>query len=244
MRVALISDLHANLVALDAVLADIERRRCDRIVCLGDVATLGPQPHEVLARIKELGCPCIVGNHDEFLLDAELIRRYTEAPIIVDSVDWCRNQMRPDELDFVRSFVKTLELPGDIFLYHGSPRSHMEDILADTPAERVDEMLDGKRARILAGGHTHLQMLRQHRGMWLVNPRSVGAPFLEYPNGKTPVILAYAEYAILEDDGVMLCRVDIDREALLASLRNSSLPLAPALMAQYTKPQALPSPAT
>jgi len=79
MKTALISDLHGNHVALRAVLAHAQDARVDRIVCLGDVATLGPEPHRVLETLAELGCPCIMGNHDEFMLDAELIRRLKKA---------------------------------------------------------------------------------------------------------------------------------------------------------------------
>jgi putative phosphoesterase len=240
VRIALISDLHANEVALDAVLADITRLGVDRIVCLGDVATLGPRPSQILARLQDLGCPCILGNHDEFLLDADLIRGYTEAPIIVDSVDWCRAGLSAGELGFVGTFVRTLEIPlesGTLFLYHGSPRSHMEDILAETPPERVDELLDGKVGTVMAGGHTHIQMLRQHRGILLLNPGSLGMPFKEYVAGRAPTILPHAEYAVVESSpsgvAVMLRRVDLDRAQLRDAVRDSRLPLAPALLSQY-----------
>ena len=86
------------------MLADAERARVDRVVCLGDVATLGPRPRQVLARLSALGCDCIVGNHDAFMLDAALIRSYTETPIVVDAVDWCRAQLSARELDFLRGF--------------------------------------------------------------------------------------------------------------------------------------------
>ncbi|MEO6600819.1 MAG: metallophosphoesterase family protein, partial [Polyangiaceae bacterium] len=69
MRVALISDLHGNELAFNAVLADIARQGVDQIICLGDVATLGPRPRDVLGRLAELRCVCILGNHDEFMLD-------------------------------------------------------------------------------------------------------------------------------------------------------------------------------
>src|SRR5689334_720874 len=110
MRVALISDLHGNAVALDAVLADIRAVGTDRIVCLGDTATLGPRPREVLDRLRQLGCACILGNHDAFMLDAQLIHSYSEAPIVVDSVDWCRAQLREEDFDFLRGFRATDEL--------------------------------------------------------------------------------------------------------------------------------------
>ena len=69
MRVALISDLHGNAVALEAVLRDIARVGVDRTVCLGDTATLGPSPTAVLSRLRDLQIPCIEGNHDAFLLE-------------------------------------------------------------------------------------------------------------------------------------------------------------------------------
>src|SRR5438552_16833646 len=90
MRIALISDLHGNLVALRAALEHIARSRVDVIVCLGDVATLGPAPEQVMEQLARLGCPCILGNHDEFLLNPDLIHSYTEIPLIVASVDACR----------------------------------------------------------------------------------------------------------------------------------------------------------
>ena len=202
MRVALISDLHANDVALQAVLADIARVGTDQIVCLGDVATLGPRPREVLARLRDLACPCILGNHDEFLLDAQLIHTYTEAPVIVDAVDWCRAQLSREELDFVRTFEArrgvALDGGATLLLFHGSPRSHMEDLLATTPPDELDRALDGRAATVMAGGHTHVQLLRQHRGTLLVNPGSLGMPFREYVGGRAPTILDHAEYAIVE----------------------------------------------
>ena len=240
MRVALISDLHANLIALEAVLADAAG--VDQVVCLGDVATLGPRPREVLARLRALGGPCILGNHDEFLLDPELIHTYTEAPIIVQAVDWCRAQLSADELAFVRSFQRQRMIPLDgeatLFVFHGSPRSHMEDLLSTTPAEKLDEALAGHTATVMAGGHTHLQMLRQHRGTLLCNPGSVGMPFKEYVAGRVPTILPYAEYAIVEAERgrvrVDLRRVPLDKRALHdATLACTGNPLSPMLAKQY-----------
>lgn len=94
-------------------------------------------------------------------------------------MDWCRAQLSAGELDFVRTFQGRLEIPlgggATLLLFHGSPRSHMEDLLATTPPDDLDRLLDGHRATVMAGGHTHIQMLRQHRGALLVNPGSVGS---------------------------------------------------------------------
>src|SRR5262245_52291946 len=202
MRVALISDIHANEMALLAVLDDIEKRSVDRIVCLGDVATLGPRPHAVLGILRELGCTCILGNHDEFLLDATCVAGYSRQSVIVESVEWCRRDLTRQEHDFLAGFEHTAEIALDegsrLLLFHGSPNSNTTDILSTTSPERLDEVLAGERAAVMAGGHTHLQMLRQHHGSLLVNPGSVGMPFRDYREGHPPQLMAHAEYATVE----------------------------------------------
>jgi predicted phosphodiesterase len=240
MRLALISDLHGNELALRSVLADVDRHGADRLVCLGDTATLGAHPREVLALLQDRRCDCILGNHDAFLLEPDLVKGYSEAPVIAEAVDWCRDQLSASELRFVRGFVPSVELVvGDdrLLLFHGTPRSHMEDLLCTTPPDRVDEMLDGQRALVLAGGHTHVQMLRQHRGMWLVNPGSVGMPFELYVSGKVPTLLPHAEWALVDlargHARVTLQRVPLERAALRAEVSGSKSPLAPWLAAQY-----------
>jgi len=67
-KIAILADIHGNLPALDAVLAQIDAEGIERVVCLGDVATLGPQPREVIARVRALGCPVVMGNTDAILL--------------------------------------------------------------------------------------------------------------------------------------------------------------------------------
>lgn len=233
MRLALISDIHANDVAFEAVIEDIRRSDIHHLACLGDVATLGPSPGSVLRRLRELGCPCIMGNHDDFLLHRELIHDYTQTKIIVEAVNWCRDQLTRDELEFIETFEPMLEMPlgdaGILRLFHGSPRSHMDDLLATTPVERMDELLSGQSAAVMACGHTHIQMLRQHRGTLVVNPGSVGMPFKEYVGGGPPTLLEHAEYATIEENqgnvAVTLHRVRVDREALERSVRASTFPL-------------------
>ena len=231
----MISDLHGNELALDAVLADA-RADFDQLVCLGDVATLGPQPSAVLARLRDLGCPCILGNHDEFMLNAALVHSYSESAFIVASVDATREALSREELAFIGGFSRTLAFD-DVCLYHGTPRSNMEDLLADTPAARVDEMLAGRHALVFAGGHTHVQMVRQHRGVLIVNPGSLGLPFREHVAGGPPVILPHAEYAIVEL-GRQSLRVDVrrvvlERRPLASQVDGWENPLARMLRAAY-----------
>jgi putative phosphoesterase len=239
-RIALISDIHANEVALRTVLAEIRRTGVDQVLCLGDVATLGPRPNAVVDILGELDCPCIMGNHDEFLLDAELVHTYSASSAVVASINWSRSRLSSVELDFLRGFERCREISLGkltVQLFHGSPRSHMEDILASTPPEALDEMLDGTTAMVLAGGHTHIQMLRQHHGNLLINPGSVGLPFRDYVGGQAPTLLSRAEYATVEDlDGVIgvsLRRVPLDKRELRRAQRETEHPLGSWLLEQY-----------
>lgn len=242
MRLALISDIHGNLLALQAVLDAIEADRVEQTVCMGDVASLGPQPKESLRLIREQGMPCIMGNHDAFMLDAGLVHTYTDQEVITRSVDWSRARLDQDDLDFVRTFVPSLRLSleqgREILVFHGSPDSNMEDLLATTPPDELDRMLAGHEAEVIACGHTHIQMLRQHKGALLVNPGSVGCPFLEYVAGRPPTVLPFAEYAIIEcRQGaleVSLRRVSLDKKALYHSVEQSGFPLREAMLRQYS----------
>jgi len=241
IRIALISDIHANLVALRAVLGDIQRIGVDQIVCLGDVVDLGPQPNAVIEIVAKLGCRCIMGNHDEFMLDPALVHGYSQSPPLVASADWARSRLSGGELEFLRGFERACEIAldgiGTLYVFHGSPRSHTENILATTPPDSLDELLDGRMASVMAGGHTHIQMLRQHHGCLLVNPGSVGLPFQDYVHGGSPTILAHAEYAIVEAGDtveVRLRRVPLDRDELRRAQIDSEHPLRDFLLQQYS----------
>jgi diadenosine tetraphosphatase ApaH/serine/threonine PP2A family protein phosphatase len=205
------------------------------------VATLGVAPGEVVDALQELGCPCILGNHDEYLLDPELIATHTSDALIIEAIDWCRDQLTREQTEFLGAFSEGLELPleGDrqLKLFHGSPSSNMVDLLAETASDLFDRQLGPERAAVMAGGHTHVQMLRQHRGTVVVNPGSVGAPFREPIHAGPPTILGHAEYASVEvRDGevaVSLHRVPLDRDELARAARATTNPMREELAAIY-----------
>ena len=113
----------------------------------------------------------------------------------------------------------------------------MEDLLATTPADLLDEMLCGHTATVMSGGHTHIQMMRQHRGILVVNPGSVGLPFKEYVAGRAPTLLDHAEYATVsaEDGGVsvQLHRVAVDHTAMADAIKSTDNPLRDMLLQHY-----------
>src|SRR5688500_4764592 len=111
MRIALISDIHGHYTALEAVLEDIRRQQVDSVICLGDVATIGPQPRQVLAALRVLGCPCILGNHDAALLQPHRAQEYLIAPPLLPTLQWCAQQLAPDDLEYLAPFSSVLEVP-------------------------------------------------------------------------------------------------------------------------------------
>jgi predicted phosphodiesterase len=182
-----------------------------------------------------------MGNHDEFLLDAALVYRYTEDPLIAASVDWCRAQLSRDDLDFIRGFERRMRMelaPGvSALLYHGSPASHLDDLLATTSPEELDRLMSGHVADIMVGGHTHVQMVRQHHGSLLLNPGSVGLAFKDFPEGREPTLLTHAEYALARADekgiSVTVRRVAFDVKAHREAIACTDHPMRDWLLGQY-----------
>ena len=233
MRIALISDIHGNLVALDAVLMDINREQVDQIICLGDVATIGPQPRQVVERLRKLDLISITGNHESYLLNPNLSDEEADAPPwLGEMMGWSTAQLSRADFDYLRSFQPLLEIPFDaahsLLCFHGSPRSNTDMILATTPAAALDKMLTGHAATVMVGGHSHVQMVRQHNGRMIVNVGSVGEPLEHMPIQATTRILPWAEYAIISwVDGVLgieARRVPIDLKAVKETVVRSDMP--------------------
>lgn len=232
MKLGLISDIHGNLFALDAVLAELEGEKVDRLVCLGDVA-VGPQGRECLERVRGLSCPVVQGNWDAWFLDGipEPVDDVAERLAQIGAC-WAASLSEEDRA-FMRTFEPTLELEFEggerALCFHGSPRSYEDQIVATTPTETLTEMLDGKSAELLIGGHTHLQLLRGHDRSLLVNPGSVGMPFTDWWTERVRVA-PWAEYGILVVDEerrqVDLRRTGYDVDALLELSLCSSMPHA------------------
>lgn len=216
MRVAMISDLHGNLTALEIVLEDMSRGRPDRVVCLGDAAATGPQPRETVERLRELECPVVMGNADDELLRPLSVAKVGDDARKVAEIDrWCSEQLSPEHLDFIRGFPPTLNVslgPDDLLCFHGSPRSFDDVIVAATPDGELDRMISGHEAPVMAGGHTHEQLLRRHGETTLVNPGSVGLgppvaayAFVSSENGRLEV-----EFRRLPLDVTRIRRVALD----------------------------------
>lgn len=208
MRLALISDIHANFVALEPALADIARAHVDHIVCLGDIVRNGPQPRAVLQRLRAIGCAMVLGNADEILFKPPSFDPSdAHARKIVEIILWSLGQPTTDEKEIVRAFPLTREIALEgaktLLCFHGSPRANTHRILATTPDDELAVMLGDARATVLAGGHTHTQMLRRFRAALIINPGSAGrliergamrAPDRRPPWGEYAILAARAEW--------------------------------------------------
>lgn len=234
MRIGLISDIHGNFTALEAILSDMNRQPVDSLICLGDIATIGPEPKQVFKKLMSLDCTFIMGNHDSALLDTSRILDYQIAPNLISTVEWCAQQLDQHEMDFLHSFKPTAEVSLDgqlsLLFFHGSPLSNTRQILATTPAEELDKIFNEHAADVFIGGHTHIQMVRQHNGKLILNPGSVGTPFRSaYKPGTSPVLLPWAEYAVLNSENgslsVDMRRVPYNTAHFKETVKQSRMPL-------------------
>jgi predicted phosphodiesterase len=234
-KIAIIADIHGNLPALEAVLATITGEGVERVVCLGDVATLGPQPREVIARLQALNYPVVMGNTDALLLAPDAAEGAISDEWTNEDCDrWCAAQLTAADLAYLRTFQPTITVSLDetrtLFCYHGSPRSHDERITAETPDAALHEMLGQTRAAFYAGGHTHQQMLRRYRDALVLNPGAVGFAKDTIHPGAPIRNPSWAEYAVIACDGdrveVSLRRVPFDLDALFAAFDATGVPRA------------------
>ncbi|MFC2031360.1 metallophosphoesterase family protein [Chloroflexota bacterium] len=241
MRIGIISDVHGNLHALDAVLHEIQAEGANDVVCLGDVAAFGPQPHEVIARLRGLRLQpalCahfVMGNTDAWLLDPVAHQtRDADTQKVTEVEMWASRQLTRADRAFIHAFQQTvgMELDGGLSLlcFHGSPKSASGIIEAATPEDELERMLGGETAAVMAGGHTHAQMLRRHGEVMLINPGSVGLPYQMNRETRKVCHPRWAEYAVLDVKGASLNvafrRVPYDHQQVVAQALVSGMPHA------------------
>lgn len=183
MRIAVLYDIHGNLPALDAVLAEAQQAGVERILVGGDVVP-GPLPRETLARLLALPLPVdfIQGNGDRAVLEAMQGLDTGALPASArEAVRWVARQLGPREMQAIASWPKTLRLAlpeaGEVLFCHATPRSDTEIFTRLTPEPRVQPAFAGLGVATVVCGHTHMQFDRAVGGVRIVNAGSVGMPF-------------------------------------------------------------------
>jgi len=202
VRVAALYDVHANVPALEAVLADVERERVDTIVFGGDL-TWGPEPSEALTIVRSLPHARFVrGNCDR------------------EPDEWERSRLSAEDVAFLQGLPESVEL--DAVLYcHATPRSDEEIVTPATSDEDLAEILRGVEQQAVIAGHTHMQQDRQIGTVRFVNAGSVGLPY----EGELA-----AFWALVDDGEIELRKTSLEVDRVADAFRRSDWPRAEELL--------------
>lgn len=223
MKIAVFSDIHGNIFALEAVLKDIERHRPEVTVCLGDLVGYNPFPNEVVQKIRSLAIPTIMGNYDQgvgFDLDdcGCAYRSSEEKARGHISLTWTRKVVNPENKAFLRNLLSRYEIKHSAYhllFVHGSPRRINEYLFPDRPDSSFLHMMQNEEANVLVCGHTHIPFAREVGTLKVINDGSVGLP----KDGNWKAYWALIE--IEEGFKVSFQRSSYDRELLREGYRNN-----------------------
>jgi putative phosphoesterase len=226
-RVAVITDIHANLPALEAALGWIDAEGIDDLYCGGDLVGYGPRPNEVCRLIEGREIPTIYGNYDWAIARDEDDCRCSyvtkhDREIGQRSVEWTLAHTDRRSKDYMHGlpFDARFELVGKrVRLVHGSPRKVNEYLFEDKPARTFERIAAGADCDVLVFGHTHKPWVREYGGVLFVNCGSVGKPKDGDPRGAFAVLRADGDRV-----GVEIARVDYPAKAVADEMRDAGLP--------------------
>jgi putative phosphoesterase len=214
VRVAALYDVHGNLPALEAVLAEVEREGVDQIVVGGDIASGPPLPRETVELVRSLpNARSIRGNAD----------RLHDPQFGGDSgLEWLLGQLDEEQVEWLGNLPFSAILDGTLYV-HATPQDDESVITELTSDERLAELLAGVEERRVVAGHTHMQLERRVGDVLFVNAGSVGRPYEGRPG---------AYWALVGGDTVELRRTDYDLERAAERVRASGHPMAETLAAE------------
>ena len=225
MKVALVGDVHANLPALEAVLADARNQAAEADWNLGDFLGYGPFPDEVVQRLRAAGAVSILGNYDAKVLRFEKKKhkwRHTKRAEKFLAFRWAHERLSPQSRQYLLSLPATTRLQVHrlrVLLTHGSPAADDEALGPDTPHDRLAKLAAVADAEVVACGHSHRPFDRQAAGVRFINPGSVGRP-----EGGDP----RASWALLEIEPGRLVvdhrRTEYDVQCTVEAIRERGLP--------------------
>jgi len=226
-EIAVITDIHANLPALQAALARIDELGIESVYCGGDLGGYGPHPNEVVALVAERDIPAIYGNYDYAIArDLEDCGCAYVTPhdreLGQGSVEWTLAHTDRRSKEWMRELPFDLRFDvgaASVHLVHGSPRKVNEYLFEDKPARLYERLAAAEDAGVMVFGHTHKPWVRSYGGVLFVNCGSVGKPKDGDPRGAFAVLreTAGGVEATIE-------RVAYDAEAVAAEVRDSGLP--------------------
>lgn len=251
MRCAIISDIHGNLDALEAVLADAGD--VDQTWCLGDLVGYGPQPNECVARLRERNALCVAGNHDRACIGMMDTNEFN--PEASEAAQWTHAQLTPEHMEFLSALPERLQVgeQGEFTVVHGSPREPVWEYLTHVSLARLN--FDYFQTRYCLVGHTHVPLVFQRplpderasdyrtivpqenaplelgSNRLIVNPGSVGQPRDGNPDAAY-MVLTSAAPAEGKAAALTLRRVKYPVPVVQRKMRDAGLP--PRLITRLT----------
>jgi predicted phosphodiesterase len=230
MKYAILSDIHSNLDALQVVLADARAQECTHYVCLGDVVGYGPNPKECLAIVREMNCPTVMGNHDEYCATELDLTGFN--PMAADAIKWTRAQLNAEEKAWLRDlkYVRIVESFTTVHATLDLPEkwAYVFDKLA------AGASFNYQHTAVCFNGHTHIPIafIRSDKGIqgglyskikievgrkYFINVGSIGQPRDRNPKA------AYAIFDLI-NNVIELRRLDYDIAAVQKKIRSAGLP--------------------
>jgi putative phosphoesterase len=178
MRIAVLSDIHGNLLGLDACLVDLESQGgADAIVVAGDLCLDGPKPKKVLQRLDEIGAACVRGNTDRYLSDEAAKETFSASETA--QLAWTRREIGERWVGWLKELPFALRIGDDenqLLIVHANPKSDHEHIWPDADEAALQRLIGDESAAAIAFGHLHIPFTRLWRGKLLVNVSSAGLP--------------------------------------------------------------------
>ena len=243
MKIAVISDIHGNMEAINAVMEDIKNNECEKVFVLGDYAMAGPEPSQAvgffMSKQFDLNYTMIQGNTDLMIADYtkdmyDLLK--AKAPVMAEALKSDAALLSYNEKMFLKCLPiqQEVELGGVKFLLvHGSPRKNNEDILPQTPLSEVEAMLQNVDADVVLCGHTHMPCgFQTQTKKTVVNAGSIGRPFTEEPKSCYLVITVDNGKCIFEHKFV-----EYDKERASGKLKKRKFSGADKLASMLINPQ-------
>ncbi|MBV8198067.1 MAG: metallophosphoesterase family protein [Candidatus Eremiobacteraeota bacterium] len=178
MRIAVLSDIHGNLLALDACLSDLASQGgADAVVAAGDLCLDGPKPKKVLQRLEEIGAACVRGNTDRYIGDEASTEKFDHAEAA--QIAWTRREIGERWRSWLLALPFALRIGEDanqLLIVHANPKTDDEHLWPDADDAVLERLVGSDAATTIAFGHLHLPYVRTWRGKLLVNVASAGLP--------------------------------------------------------------------
>ncbi|BBE31468.1 phosphoesterase [Tepiditoga spiralis] len=234
MKIAFISDIHGNIEALNSILNDIEKQNIDKIYSLGDLVGYGPNPNEVVEKIRELKIQSVMGNYDDAVGNEKESCGCTynpgrETEVGDESISWTIKNTSSENKNFLKNLPKKLHIEFEglkILLVHGSPLNELlEYVKPNIEVNRLNELVNSVNEDIIINGHTHISMEKNINGKTVYNAGSVG---------RTKEGIPEAVYLIIDiNNGVYsheFRRIKYDTKKTCEKIINTGLPIELALV--------------